>query len=319
MLEYFRPIRYDDYTLSIDNVVIDYHFHPRGRELLAKMLETITFEYCCELVHWDSLKIGTFKMQFTIQLYDGNSFWLGMGLNQGKTNYGRIRIEFNPNKVANHDCFRKVLAFLNTCCSPMHTTVRRFDLALDYPVLRENASLVKDSRKYSEVRTSLSDRTQYLGTGQNHGRVKLYNKQLENGLHYPLTRLELTLDPEQSYEDINFPTVYFVQDMQMTFADMDLNETDRFILGALLQGYGELSQLGRKTREKMKRVMSDYVTYFSLPRERYEAILAQLKDFKEYPSKKLDERNLDMDYLEPYKGINWGDFEDIEDDEEAPL
>ena len=64
---------------------------------------------------------------------------------------------------------------------------------------RENCFLVKDRRMYIERRHG-AEFTQYLGAKSSRvGRVKLYNKQAESNLDYPLTRLELTLDPQMPY------------------------------------------------------------------------------------------------------------------------
>lgn len=87
----------------------------------------------------------------------------------------------------------------------MSRKTRRYDLAADIPVLRQDAFLVKDSRAYLERRHG-REFTQYLGAKSSTvGRVKLYDKAAEAGLNYPLTRLEMTLDPATPYERVNFP------------------------------------------------------------------------------------------------------------------
>lgn len=295
VLKYFQPIRRDNLTLSIDNVVIDYYIsRPQNRENFCDLMEVIALQYACNLTHWESFKIGTFRGNFTIKFKDGESFWIGMGLNEAKTNWGRVRLDFNPNKVAVHSAFRKILAFLNMYSREMHTKIPRFDLAVDFPVLRENVFLVKDRRVYEERRHG-SEYTQYLGKKSQVGRVKLYNKQVESKLTQPLTRLELTLDPDNKYEEINMPMVYYIKDLQMTFDDMKLTDTERFILNALLHGCGNLSQLGRKTREKMERAMTNYCEFLKIEPQDYMAILNQLREYKRYPSIPLDEHELDID------------------------
>lgn len=253
--------------------------------------------------------MGAFKMQFSISLPDGGSFWVGVGLNTTKTNYGRIRLEFNPNKVAGYDCFRKVLACLNNSSHPMHTCILRYDLAVDFPVLRSNAFLVKDRRIKHTIDDGLENRTEYLGMGSHPGRVKLYNKQIESKLNYPLTRLELTLDPESRYDDVNWPAVYFVRDLQMAFDEFKLNDTERFILGALIQGYGSLSQLGRKTREKLSKVMKTYADFFTMPKDIYRQIQKQLKSFLSYPAYPLpgwpEKPDLESYFLPPVSEADW--------------
>ena len=109
--------------------------------------------------------------------------------------------------------------------------------------------------------------------------MKLYNKAVEAGLCYPLTRLEMTLDPSTPYEKINFPTAYYLDDMQMSFSSYKATETERFIMNALFQGCGTMDQLGRRTREKIKVLMADHVKKVEISREDYEQVLNQVKGY----------------------------------------
>ena len=252
-LQYHNPIKTGNLILSIDNIVLDLHIsNPTARGELMHLLEKLPITHAVEVTHWDSFRIGSFREQFTIRFQDGNSFWVGAVLNGRKPEWGRVRLDMNPNKVANHKAFQTVLRHCVSSARPMHRKIRRYDLAVDIPVTRQDAFLVKDSRAYLERRHG-QEWTQYLGAKSSTvGRVKLYNKAVEAGLCYPLTRLEMTLDPSTPYEKINFPTAYYLDDMQMSFSSYKATETERFIMNALFQGCGTLYQLGRRTREKIK-------------------------------------------------------------------
>lgn len=301
MLEYFRSLKYENYTLSIDNVVLNYYLPRPMRERFSRLLEQLEYRYCCDLKHWDNFKIGAYKMNFTITFSDGNSFWIGWGLNQGKTIYGSLRLEFNPNKVARHDCFRTILAYLNGNTNPMHQNISRYDLAIDYPCLRENAFITKDRRKYTQISNSASDKTEYLGIGSQPGRVKLYNKQIESKLSYPLTRLELTLDPQTRHEELPIPDVRFLNDMQICFSEtMNVDATDRCLLMGVLAGVFAVSDLSRRKRKVIESLLDLYTVKFKLPIVQYELIRAQLKSFFEYPGKPLDAHETDLDILKDY-------------------
>lgn len=244
-----------------------------------QLLERLPFTHAVEVTHWNSFKMGSFKEQFTIRFQDGNSFWVGVVLNGRKPEWGRVRVDFNPNKVANHSVFQMVLGQCVSSTRPMHRKIRRFDLALDIPVSRQDAFLVKDSRAYIERRHG-QEWTQYLGAKSSTvGRVKLYNKAVEAVLCYPLTRLEMTLDPATPYEKINFPTAYYLDDMQMSFSGYKATETERFIMNALFQGCGTMDQLGRRTREKIKVLMADHVKKVEISREDYEQMIRQVKSY----------------------------------------
>ena len=87
--------------------------------------------------------------------------------------------------------------------------VKRWDLAVDVPYGRDCVQLIKDSRKYSQFYNSSVNFTEYLGRPSSEGYVKVYNKQLEAELEYPLTRIELTCGSLE-YRDcmIHWPQVY---------------------------------------------------------------------------------------------------------------
>ena len=281
ILTYHNPIRTrDNLTLSIDNVVLDLYISRQdARERLLKLLEILPFRYAVETVYWCSVRPGSFRDQFSIKLQDGNSFWLGIVLNGNSLNWGRCRMEFNPNKVSQHEVFQVLLQFLSVNTRPMHREIRRYDLAIDIPAERHSCFLVKDNRAYLERRHG-QEWSQYLGAKSSTvGRVKLYNKQVEARLSQPLTRLEITLDPSVPYEKINFPTVYFLNDLQMCFEEMKATDTERFILNALLQGVGSTNDLGRKTRAKIETLMSHYTTFIKISPTDYKAILDQLRAY----------------------------------------
>lgn len=208
MLRYHKPITSKSgLILSIDNVVLDlYISNPTARDGFMSLMGSLPIRYSVAVTHWNNFKMGSYKEQFTIRFQDGNSFWVGAVLNGNRPQWGRLRLDFNPNKVSQHAAFQAVLQFLIRHTRPMHRLIKRFDLAIDIPVPRDSVFLVKDSRAYIERRHG-QEWTQYLGAKSSTvGRVKLYNKKTEATLDYPLTRLELTLDPSVPYEEVNFPT-----------------------------------------------------------------------------------------------------------------
>lgn len=280
LLKYKNPIESKNRSiLSVDNVVIDlYLSNYLHRDQLMKLLDQLPMQYVTDVQHWTSYRLGTYREQFSIRVSDKTSFWVGAALNLAKTNWGKVRVEFNPNKVADSEVFQVVFGFLVNHTHPMHRIVRRFDLAVDIPIDRMSVYLVKDARAYFERRHG-KELTQYLGPRSAHGRVKVYNKQLESKLDFPLTRLEITLDPAVPYKEIKFPTVYYIDNMQMQVDELKATDTERFILNAIMQGYGTTKQLGRKTGEKIERLMGQYVKYVEVSEVEYRQIIDQLKKY----------------------------------------
>lgn len=283
MLQYYNPIHTkDDLTLSVDNVVIDFWItNPTKRDMLMTLLDRIQFVYTVNVTHWMRFKPGEFKEQFTIAMSKETSFWLGAGLNGRSTDWRRVRLDFNPNKVAHYDVFTEVLIFLIRSTKPTQRKIQRFDLAIDIPVDRSHCFLIKDNRAYQE-RKHGKEWTQYLGAKSSTvGRVKLYNKTVESNLNYPLSRLELTLAPSTPYEKAKIPKVMYLYAAQMKIDEFKATDTERFIANALLHGVGTMRDLGRRTQQKLEALMSTYMREVSISEKDYDKILRQVDSYSE--------------------------------------
>ena len=280
MIYYFNPIIDGDLTLSIDNIILDASItRPELQDLLKSMILNIGRGNSAQVVSWESRKQGTFRYQTSIQIDDNRSFWLGNGLISGGTLIDRYRLDANPNKVGDNVNFEMIRSFLVRNSRGGISKIPRFDLAIDLPVDRSQCFLVKDRRLYIERRHGV-EFTQYLGAKSSQvGRVKLYNKAAEAKLSTPLTRLELTLAPGITYEELNFPEVYVMDKQAMVLDGIKLSETDRFILNAILQGAGKVTDLGRKTRDKIKGVMANHLRKVEISEEAYALILEQLTTY----------------------------------------
>ena len=280
MVYYHNSITDQDLTISIDNVILDVSINkPERLDLLNQMLVSVAASGKGSVQTWTSFKPGTFRRQTLIRIDEDRSFWIGQGLNGNGTLEDRVRIDFNPNKVADDSNFRIIREFLVRNSRANLCKIPRFDLAIDIPVAREKCFLVKDRRLYIERRHG-EEYTQYLGSKSSTvGRVKLYNKSLEANLDDPLTRLELTLSPNMAFEDINFPTVYCLGEGDVESHAVRITDTDRFIINSVLQGYGTLTDLGRKTRTKIEGILKENLRTVYINRESYEAVLVQLQQY----------------------------------------
>lgn len=302
-MQYHRPIYTDDgLTLSVDGLIIDYYISsPLDRDEFAKILSTLDINYAVAVRHWPSLRIGTFRENFTITFLDRSSFWLGVGLNESKPNFGRIRLDANPNHCAHHFVFQYILGWLNLKCKHFRKNVKRFDLAIDFNADRSDVELLKDHRAYTEIRKSREDRTQYLGARSTGNRVKLYNKSLESGItgtKDKITRLELTIDSSIPYPEIRWPQAYVVRTRQAQLDELTrLTDTERALLDGVLVGAIDLTRLGRKTRQKLEQYMGGYVQWLTVTASDYKQILAQVYSYPSYPNVKLQTEKIDPDKL----------------------
>ena len=277
MLHYYYPIFLDDLVLSIDNVVLDTSISkPEICDLLDINISCIANGSKIEVRQWENYKPGTFHYQTSFRLDDEVSFWLGRGLNGNGILLDRCRLDWNPNKIADDPTFVNMRDFLIRNSRGTLCRIPRFDLAIDIPVNRSECFLVKDRRMYIERRHGV-EFTQYLGSKSSTvGRVKLYNKTSEAGLDYALTRLELTLDPSLPYDRVNFPAVWRLNDQQIRKDGIKVTDTEKFILNSILQGYGTLNDLGRKTRRKIESLLENYASKIAISEGSYVEVLGQL-------------------------------------------
>ena len=181
----------DGGTYSCDKVQVVYRLRYGEAQGL---LDALGRAHWIELEHWESKRPGTYRNQFRVLAPEGNSYWLGVGLNEygkGRASEG-AKLEWNPNKVGDQRSLAWLRAELwsrTRLREPCE--VKAWDLAIDWPAPRETYRLRKDARLYEEHTKSASDCTQYVGQRNAPGRCKLYNKQAEAGLASACTRLEL--------------------------------------------------------------------------------------------------------------------------------
>lgn len=300
-MQYHRPIYTDDgLTLSVDGLIIDYHIsNPSDRDEFSKIISTLDIHYAVAVRHWQSLRIGTFRENFTLTFWDSSSFWIGVGLNEAKPNFGRIRLDINPNHCAHHYVFQYILGWLNIKCKHFRKNVKRFDLAIDFNADRSDVELLKDHRAYTEIRKSREDRTQYLGARSTGNRVKLYNKSLESGIigtKDKITRLELTIDPSIPYPEIRWPHAYVIRTRQAQLDELTrLTDTERALLDGILVGAIDLTRLGRKVRLKLEQYMGSYVQWLKVSAADYKQIIDQVYNFLSYPNVNLQTEKFDPD------------------------
>ena len=313
-MNYYKELHCKNGTvLSVDKLILEFRLDYHERDNTAKVMYMLEEDLGIEFVQWISGKCGSFHFNFKFPCSDGNSFWLGLCLNEteGKADGGkRCRIEFNPNKVADDEIFRKVYGLLYYFCHA--PDVVRFDLACDYPVQRDSCYLIKDGRKYAEYRNSESDKTQYLGSHSNHGFVKLYNKQIESRLPIPLTRLELTLDWKlRGWDEVKkiFPEVLVCDEFQMRFDSEQISSTEKFILLSVLKNpdmLNDMKLLDYRKRKKIECILAEYTHKMEIERVDYNNIIAVIQDFVNW---KFDFNKL---HLHHFTDTPFGEFKDSE-------
>jgi len=222
------------------------------------------------------------RYNYYIDIDDNNSFWIGFEPNWLKFNsevkYGRI--EFNPAKVSELLEFQSIYGMVKYSVAKNFVYPVRFDLAIDIPVSREKVHLIKDNRLYEEYSLSSSNRTQYLGRRNTHGRVKVYNKALELKLeNIDLTRVELTVDYQsRDYAEVNslLPKMYILDSFQFP---MGVNGSDKLILMSVMSDMSLIKELPQVKRKKIEGYLQHTLLSLELDNKKYNYVLDYINTF----------------------------------------
>lgn len=307
LLSYFHEFRDENVTYSVDKVILTGRFLSSKSSLVSK---DVVYESTGDIVpikvpervecgqvfldilssfnhpfdYWsvNSPRPGFYKHNFCFSASDDSTFYLGVGLGvPGDDNKNMWKLEFNPNKCGASISLGYVLSKLRLYSSEWF--LKDWDLAVDYSVLRENCFLVKDKRKYSLVENSSSDKTEYLGNRHHSGYAKLYNKQIESKLNYPLTRLELTMEGLCTASDIRekMPTVWCLNDLQMTFSDDLLDQNDHVLFWAVLQQPNLLTSLSYRKRKKIEHALAQHALQLGVNNKPLLAIIKQMEQYRQ--------------------------------------
>lgn len=278
------------YCYSVDKLVLQGTFLYNTFEEFSARLNTLLIKYVCyeefpfslslcRDTYYQSLKKLTYLNNFKFELRCGSdvaTFWLGTHFQSFDKTLNTWKLELNPNKCL--PC-----AFVSSLFDLLSMYSKRidiveYDIAVDMPFPRDSFFLVKDKRKYQCVLNSSVDKTEYLGCRHQHGFIKLYNKQKESNLDYPLTRFEISCTSLHLCDIVDsLPCVYFSLG-QIALTDIKLNDTDKFILKTLILDPSRLSELGRNKRDKMREALKCAFVPVSFDSVCFSRLLASFSD-----------------------------------------
>ena len=194
------------------------------------------------------------------------SYWMGYRHNSGKDNFDFV-LEYNPNKVRNDVLVNYILNnYFNkaTCYDIRYSPkVCSVDIAVDIDCNILNCMLIKQTNGrylfYSGRTGRADDFTIYIGKGP--GRVKLYNKAIESGLNYDLTRYEVSLKLDKPLQtirnvkvDVETRPILKIIDMQIGI-DPELRAT----INGLLQEPYLINQLTKYKRKKYREMIENCI------------------------------------------------------------
>lgn len=230
---------------------------------------------------YQSFRSFNYKYCFNFNLDNQTSFTILVGLNTYSKCKSCFVIDFNPNKCMKFDKFKKIVTYLFEYCSYYggygdvikDVVIKRYDLAIDIPCDRKLLSVVwtgKGARHYELFQNTIDDRTEYFGIRNSIGRIKIYNKSLEdiqnqskddkekykNGLLPKLSRIEVThntLDSMILYSSL--PCTFTKYDLN--YLPDGFNTTDYILVNSCRDNDKYIPYL-KKSRKMWKR-LKDYI------------------------------------------------------------
>lgn len=196
-------------------------------------------------------------------------YWMGYKHNSSQDNNDFV-LEYNPNKVHGdllvdyilNNYFNKVTCY-DIRYSPKVCSV---DIAVDFVGVNIlNCLLIKQAKGrymfYSGSTGRADDYTIYIGKGP--GRVKLYNKALESGLSYDVTRYEVSLKLDKPLQSIRTVKVDVETKPVLKIIDMQLGVDPemRATINGLLQEPYLINQLTQYKRKKYREMIENCIDF----------------------------------------------------------
>lgn len=293
-LSYYKSITDGIFTYSLDMLVLKGSYNPRVsvesfwpnelletsflhgfKLLLSKFESTLPYE------HYENFKFLTYADMWVVSCGSSSvRFMFGFRGYTGSEK-SKWKIEFNPNKCLPNPHISELIRFV--WFNSALPYISSFDLACDIPCLRSFCFLIKDNRKYSLIRKSTEDKTEYLGVRHSMGYSKLYNKTIESHLQDSrsgsagaqscnITRFECSCVLSSDSELFNLdefkkhiPIVYILYDYQLTFNDLRVSSTDLLLLEHCLACPDALGSLPHTKRYKIQKLIDSCTMRVVIP------------------------------------------------------
>lgn len=221
-----------------------------------------SYVYHPHVTYWESTNLQKFRHNWSFACFGDTSIYVAYKHNRERpSDRYNYTVEFNPNKIGFENDFLIRLFSILPRGSIRSTFISSFDVAIDIPV--DISQVYVDSMHKRDFRLFSkggSDITYYIGDRRSEVSCKVYNKSLEAGLPYPLTRFEITIRGKFdinkfSIDDVpavdRFPRLLLLGDTDV-FTD---TEEQIFILG-LLHNRSLLNRLSRYKKKKWEEKLS---------------------------------------------------------------
>lgn len=217
--------------------------------------------YCSDKIKkfWISDRIMQFKYNYSIEIEEGKSFYIGFHHNNEKKDEHNglynLTIEFNPNKLKDNNIIMHILNLSG------NWIIKSYDIAFDVRININDLIYDMSGRSIEKIdNRGFDDKTIMVGKGN--GRFKIYNKKKESDLDIigDMTRIEISREVEDfevrkvkmlNYDNL-FPCVY-INNYVYSFNDYK-DKTLLALLYAVQNGF-PLRDLTKTYKSKIKNML----------------------------------------------------------------
>ena len=270
-MNYFSPIVDEfGYTHSIDNLIIEYDIKAVGQKGIENIIEKIHQIKDDNNIqdYWERLNVNACsKYQYYnnhLRVTTGIYMMIGRYVetfnntgNDTKTKffvYPIVKLEVNPNKHYNNPILNQIQDMLKEITAEARLV--KYDYCIDIPV-KPNEVEVFGTRKEQ----GLYKGTRYYGQRNKNGYCKIYDKQKEQKLETPLTRVEHTIESKMKTKSISFENIYISSQQKDDLESENISSVLQIIgnLCLTLSANGipyedKIKQLNPRTKKKDQRI-----------------------------------------------------------------
>ena len=317
-LQYFCPINDDfGYTHSIDNLIIEYDIKQvgqKGVENLINSFHDIRDKYLLKN-YWERLNVNACNKY---QWYKNHIHMdIGVYISVGKYleyipdrkdkffEYPLVKLEVNPNKHFDNPVLKEILEMLLDISA--QGRLIKYDYCIDIPVQPKDVEVFGTRKE-----RGLYKGTRYFGQRNKNGYCKIYDKQKEQALDTPLTRVEHTISTTKTTKAISFENIY-VKDLKADKEESKINSTYQCIVD-LCQAlrvndipYEEIiNNLDKRTKRVVKEsIANSGYTKLEFNQSIHDRLITNVESvFKTKQLETVDENGflqLDDDYKNPWE------------------
>lgn len=318
-MKYFCPVVDGyNYTHSIDNLTIEYDigsFGSSGVQKVIDKLHEIKDKYNSkDIDYWERLNVNACsKYQwYNNHLHMDNGIYISVGRyteyietrSEKFFVYPKVKLEVNPNKHYEKPILKDVLDMLSEMS--LDGRLIKYDYAIDIPVPPKEVEVFGSRKEHG-----LYKGTRYYGQKNKNGYCKIYDKQKEQNLDTPLTRIEHTISITKTTKNISFENIFIkhtaenekielsnllqtIGNLCMTLAENDIDYEDK------------IKGLDPKTKRKIKEYIanSGYIK-LEFNQEIHNKLLINIKSvFRIKETLTTDDNDflqLDDDYKNPWE------------------